>query len=109
MVPMCLVDEEDGSVLEISDGKVIFNPNMDFTNLSQYWYIYPDNQRDEAFTIVSSKEEKALLPDDNVSELLVKQCDSEEDTAQWKSENGFLVVKTKWYMKNKRFKVYPMV
>ena len=105
---MCLVDEEDGSVLEISDGKVIVNPNMDFTNLNQYWYIYPNNQRDEAVTIVSSKEEKALLLDDN-AELLVKQCDSEEDIAQWKSENGFLVVKTKWHKKNKRFNVYPMV
>ena len=105
---MCLVEEEDGSVLEISDGKVIVNPNMDFTNLNQHWYIYPDNQRDKAFTIVSSKEEKALQLDDN-AELLVKQCDSEEDTAQWKSENGFLVVRTKWHEKNKRFNVYPMV
>ena len=105
---MCLVDEEDGSLLEISDGKVIFNPNMDFTNLNQHWYIYLDNQRDEAFTIVSSKEEKALLLDDNV-ELLVKQCNSEEVTAQWKSENGFLVVKTKWHKKKKIFNVYAMV
>ena len=108
MDPMCLVDEEDGSVLEISDGKVIVNPNMDFTNLNQHWYIYPDNQRDEAFTIVTGKEQQALLLDDS-AELLVKQCDSEEDTAQWKSENGCLVVKTKWHEKNKRFYVYPMV
>ena len=62
---MCLVDKENDSVLEISEDKVIFNPNMDFTNLNQHWYIYPYSQRDKTFTIVSRKEQKLLQLHDN--------------------------------------------
>ena len=102
---MCLVDEDIGSVLEISDGKVIFNPNMDFTNLNQHWYIYPDSQRDNIFTVVSRKEEKALQLDDRNDKLIVKEYDCEEKAAQWVMDKGWYVVKNK----TKRFKVYPMV
>ena len=102
---MCLMDEDIGSVLEISDGKVIFNPNMDFTNLNQHWYIYPDSQRDNTFTVVSRKEEKALQLDDRNDKLIVKEYDCEEKAAQWVMDKGWYVVKNK----TKRFKVYPMV
>lgn len=107
MVPMCLADVEDGSVLEIKDDEVIVNPNMDFTNLSQHWYIYP-GKKDRAFTIVSRKEQKVLQWDDN-AELIVKNCDIDEEDAQWIILNGCFVVKKKWYMKDKRFNAHPMV
>eukprot|EP00731_Ephydatia_muelleri_P010383 Em0005g969a len=107
MVPMCLADVEDGSVLEIKDDEVIVNPNMDFTNLSQHWYIYP-GKKDRAFTIVSRKEQKVLQWDDN-AELIVKNCDIDEEDAQWIILNGCFVVKKKWYMKDKRFNAHPMI
>ena len=99
---MCLVDEENDSVLEISDDKVIFNPNMDFNNLNQHWYIYPYNQRDKTFTIVSRKEQNLLQLHDN-NELIVKQCDSEGVAAGCTIDHGY------FHTENKRFKVYPMV
>ena len=89
---MCLVDKEDGSVLEVNGDKVIVNPNMDFTNLNQHWYIYPDHLRDNSFAIVSRKEQNVLQQDDN-GELIVKRCHSEEEAAQCTIDNGQLFVK----------------
>eukprot|EP00731_Ephydatia_muelleri_P009872 Em0005g458a len=100
---MCLVDEKNDSVLEISDDKVIFNPNVDFTNLNQHWYIYPYSQRDKTFTIVSRKEQKLLQLHDN-KELTVIQCDSEGVAVAtiWTIDHGY------FHTESKRFKVYPM-
>lgn len=98
---MCLVDEENGSLLEIKDDKVIFNQNMDFTNFNQHWYFYPDNKKDKAFTIVTRNEEKVLQLD----ELIVKRCDSLEEAVSWTILNG----KKKWFTNDKTIKVYPMV
>ena len=101
---MCFVDEENDSVLEISDDKVIFNQNVDFCNLNQHWYIYPYSQRDKTFTIVSRKEQKLLQLHDN-NELIVKQCDSEgvAVAAIWTIDHGY------FHTESKQLKVYPMV
>ena len=107
MVPVCLVDEENDSVLEVNDDKVIVNPNMDLTNLNQHWYIYPHSQRDGSFTIMSRREQKALQLDDN-GELIVKDCDYEEEAIPWTIDHGWIILENR--LKNgKRFKVYPVV
>ena len=106
---MLMLNGTDGRVLEITGEEgVIYNRFLDHTRVNQHsiWYMYPlhiDSKEEEIYTILSRKNQKALLWDGHI--LAVKPYDSSDEAQQWTLDGEFFILpkknKCSWSLKVK--------
>eukprot|EP00731_Ephydatia_muelleri_P010673 Em0005g1259a len=110
VVPLFMVDDTNGFVLEMNKDKVIANAVEDSTCSDQHWYMYvlsPNTNGLQMYIIVTRNGKKALQW--NGSALTVNPCDCEDEQQQWTmNTDSFIEPQSKekpWSMK---IKVYPV-